>query len=68
LVADNFEVIPAVRQTNGKTLLYVADQVKRAGFYEVKKGDSTLAVVAFNDNRLESDMHYTAQKELDEIV
>jgi hypothetical protein len=64
LMADNFEVIPAVRQVNGKTLLYVADQVKRAGFYDVKKGDSTLAVVAFNDNRLESDMHYTAQKDL----
>jgi hypothetical protein len=67
LVADNFEAIPAVRQANGKTLLYVADQVKRAGFYDVKKGDSTLAVVAFNDNRLESDMHYTSQKNLEKL-
>lgn len=67
LVADNFEVIREMRQSNGKTLLYIADQVKRAGFYDVKKGDSTLAVVAFNDNRTESDMHYTAQSELQKL-
>ncbi|MFA6276153.1 MAG: BatA domain-containing protein [Pedobacter sp.] len=67
LVADNFEVIPELRQTNGKTLLYVADQVKKAGFYDVKKGDSTLAVVAFNDNRIESDMHYTEQADLQKL-
>ena len=67
LVADNFEVIPEVRQTNGKTLLYVADQVKRAGFYDVKKADSTLAVVAFNDNRKESDMHYNESKDLEKL-
>lgn len=67
LVADQFEVIPELRQTNGKTLLYVADQVKRAGFYDVKKADSTLAVIAFNDNRTESDMHYTAQAALQKL-
>ncbi|MFD0941804.1 BatA domain-containing protein [Pedobacter boryungensis] len=67
LVADNFEVIPELRQTNGKTLLYVADQVKKAGFYDVKKGDSTLAIVAFNDNRAESNMHYTSQADLQKL-
>lgn len=67
LVADNFEVIPELRQANGKTLLYVADQVKKAGFYKIDKGDSTLAVVAFNDNRTESDMHYTAQADLQKL-
>lgn len=67
LVADQFEVIPELRQTNGKTLLYIADQVKRAGFYDLKKADSTLAVVSFNDNRTESDMHYTAQADLHKL-
>jgi len=67
LVADNFEVIPEIRQSNGKTLLYVADQVKRAGFYGVKKADSTFAVVAFNDNRKESDMHYNESKDLEKL-
>nr|WP_068887280.1 BatA domain-containing protein [Pedobacter panaciterrae] len=67
LVSDDFEVIPEVRQTAGKTLLYVADQVKKSGFYELKKADSVLAVVAFNDNRTESDMHYATEKELNSL-
>jgi hypothetical protein len=67
LVADGFEIIPEIRNANGKTLLYVADQVKKAGFYDLKRGDSTLSVVAFNDNRSESDMHYATQSDLQKI-
>ncbi|MDQ7949666.1 MAG: hypothetical protein REI93_12515, partial [Pedobacter sp.] len=64
LVADGFEIIPEVSQRNGKARLYVADQVKKAGFYAVKKGDSVLSVVAFNDNRKESNMHYSSTDDL----
>jgi len=67
LVADQFEIIPELRQINGKTLLYVADQVKKAGFYTLKKTDSTLAVIAFNDNRAESDMHYATQTDVQKL-
>lgn len=67
LVADNFEVIPEVRQSNGKTLLYTADQIKKAGFYDVQQADSTISVIAFNDNRIESDMHYDEQSDLNKI-
>jgi hypothetical protein len=67
LVADGFEIIPEVRNINGKTLLYIADQVKKVGFYDVKKGDSTLSVVAFNNNRSESDMHYTNQSDIQKL-
>jgi len=67
LVSENFEVIPELRQTPGRTLLYVADQVKKPGFYELKKGDSVLAVMAFNNNRTESDMHYTTEGELKDL-
>lgn len=67
LVSEGFEVIPELRQTPGKTLLYVADQVKKAGFYALKRGDSVLAQVAFNDHRMESDMHYTTEKELKDL-
>lgn len=67
LVADGFEIIPEISQTNGKTLLYTADQIKTAGFYEVKQSDSTLAVVAFNDNRVESDMHFDERAQLEKL-
>lgn len=65
LVSASFEVIPELRQTPGNTLLYVADQVKKPGFYELKKADSILAVAAFNDNRIESDMHYATEEQLE---
>ncbi len=67
LVSDKVEVIPDVRQSPGKTLLYVADQVKKPGFYELKKGDATLAILAFNDNRKESDMHYADEAVLQRL-
>jgi hypothetical protein len=67
LVSDQFEAIPDVRQTPASTLLYVADQIKKPGFFELKKGDSTLAVMAFNDNRRESDMHYANDFELNNL-
>ena len=65
LMGDGFEVIPDVSHQNGKTLLYVADQIRKAGFYTVKKADSTLAVVAFNDDRTESNMKYDTQTDLE---
>ncbi len=68
LVADNFEVIPEIRQSNEKTLLYTADQVKRSGFYDLKQADSLISVIAFNDNRIESDMHYEEQSDLAKLV
>jgi len=65
LIGDGFEVIPDVSHQNGKTLLFVADQIQKQGFYAVKKADSTLAIVAFNDNRAESNMKYDSQTELE---
>lgn len=64
LVSEQFEAIPDVRQTPASTFLYVADQIKKSGFYNLVKGDSTLAVMAFNDNRMESDMHYANNSDL----
>ena len=67
LISEGFEIIPEIRNSNGKTLLYVADQVKKAGFYDLKKGDTTLSVFAFNENRLESDMHYSSKPDLEKL-
>ncbi len=67
LISATTEVIPEVRQVPGKTLLYIADQVKVSGFYELKKADSLLSVYAFNDNRKESDMHYASRPQLEKL-
>lgn len=68
LTANNFETIPEIRQADGKTLIYIADQVKNAGFYSLTLADSTLAVYAFNSSRTESDMHYLSKTELSNLA
>jgi len=68
LVADNFEVIPEIQQSAEKTRLYTADQVKKSGFYDLKQADSLISVIAFNENNVESDMHYLTPSGLEKLI
>jgi hypothetical protein len=68
LVKGDQSTIPDVRQQEGSTLLYLSDQLHETGIYTLKKQDSTLATLAFNDNRSESDMSYLNQAELKEFM
>jgi len=54
----NFEAIPDLQQTENNSRLFIADQVREQGNYQLLKGDSTIANVAFNDDRSESDLSY----------
>jgi hypothetical protein len=67
LVKGSSAFIPDVRQQEGSTLLYVSDQLQETGNYELKKQDSTISVLAFNDNRKESDMSYLNGDNLKQI-
>ncbi len=67
LVKGSQAIIPDVRQQEGSTLLYVSDQLQNTGIYELKKQDSTITVIAFNDNRKESDMSYLTGTDLKQI-
>ncbi len=60
----DFEAIPDVRQTENVTRLFVADQIKEAGNYDLYKGDSLIARFAFNDLGSESDLSYASDKDL----
>ncbi len=68
ITADHFEAIPEIRQADGKTLIYTADQFKNAGFYNLNLADSLLAVYSFNSGRTESDMHYLSKAELAQLA
>ncbi|WP_183571995.1 BatA domain-containing protein [Mucilaginibacter sp. X5P1] len=68
LVKGQTSIIPDVRQQEGSTLLYTSDQVNEIGTYDLKKQDSTLAVLAFNDNRSESDLSYYTHADLVKIL
>ncbi len=68
LVKGQTSIIPDVRQQEGSTLLYTSDQVNEIGTYDLKKQDNTLAVLAFNDNRSESDLSYYTHADLVKIL
>jgi hypothetical protein len=67
LVKDKQTIIPDVKQQEGSTLLYLPGQLTETGIYDLKKQDSTVAALAFNNNRSESDLSYLTATELDKI-
>jgi hypothetical protein len=68
LVNGSQSIIPDVKQQEGSTVLYVSDQLHDIGIYELKKQDSIVSVMAFNDNRSESDLSYFTPVQLSKIV
>jgi len=68
LVKGNESIIVNTKQREGSTLLYIADQLRETGLYDLKKQDSTVAVLAFNDNRNESDLRYLTNTELRKLM
>jgi hypothetical protein len=61
---DKFEVIPDLRQNENFSQLYLADQIKKAGNYQVFKNDSLIAVLSFNEYGSESDMSYSSDAQI----
>jgi hypothetical protein len=67
LVKGNETIIPDVKQQEGSTILYLPAQLSETGIYDLKKQDSTAAVLAFNDNRGESDLSYLSPNDLEKL-
>ncbi|MAE07223.1 MAG: hypothetical protein CL661_00505 [Bacteroidetes bacterium] len=57
-------IIPSQKHNNGKLVLSLDDIDLQNGYYKVMISDSAIAVVAFNFNRDESEMHYFDINEL----
>jgi hypothetical protein len=64
LVKGDQSIIPDTRQQEGSTQLFVSDELQQTGNYELKKQDSVISILAFNDNRKESDMSYLVAYDL----
>jgi hypothetical protein len=64
----NQTLIPDARQQEGSTLLYVADQIQLPGSYQLKKQDSLVAVISFNNNKKESDLTYFDKAQLRQLL
>ncbi|WP_423147331.1 BatA domain-containing protein [Rubrolithibacter danxiaensis] len=65
---DKFQTIPDLRQGENLTRLFVADQVRKKGNYELFKGDSLIGMFAFNINSSESDLTYADDSELKQAL
>lgn len=61
---EGFEAIPDLRQNENMSQLYVADQIRQSGNYNLLKGDSVLAVLSFNESGAESDLSYASDREI----
>lgn len=59
---DKFEAIPDLRQNENVSQLYVADQIRQTGNYQLLKNDSLLNILSFNDPGPESDLNYASDR------
>lgn len=64
LKGDKAEIIPDLVQTESGVRLFIADQIRDEGHYQVLRNGRLLSLVAFNDSREESDLHYASGNQL----
>jgi hypothetical protein len=64
---EKFEAIPDLRQNENLSQLYIADQIKQSGNYQLLKNDSLLSVLSFNDAGTESDMTFANDDQIREV-
>jgi hypothetical protein len=62
------ELIPEQRNMGNETRLFLHSQIQHAGFYDVTKGGTEYATLAFNYQRDESNLEYHTEKELNKIA
>lgn len=63
LSKGNLEIIPKQLYKENSVDLFLKDELKEAGFYQVKRQDQVLKTIAFNFNRKESDLSlYTTEE------
>jgi hypothetical protein len=67
LVKGDQTIIPDVKKQEGSTMLYLPEQLTETGIYNLTRQDSIAAVLAFNDNRSESDLSYLTPAALEKL-
>jgi hypothetical protein len=65
---SDFEVIPGIRKFGTNISLLTQGQVTDAGFYSIKSGNNTIAGLAFDNNRKESDLTCFSASQLEEQI
>ena len=66
--SNNTDIIPSVRGIASGLMLDLADQIRLAGHYDLKKGNQMVAVLAFNYDRAESEMSFYLEDVIKEKI
>jgi Aerotolerance regulator N-terminal len=64
LVKDKVEIVPPQRILGEELILELPEQSLTAGFYELKLDNNTVAILAFNYDKAESEMNFYSAQEL----
>lgn len=59
-----FDAVPAYEMRNNRLCVYLGGELQEAGFYDLVLNDSVCHVMAWNDNRMESDMEFCSQEQV----
>jgi hypothetical protein len=61
---SKFELIPEFKVIENKKQLFIRGSELNSGYYSIQKADSTIAGIAFNFNKLESNLEFLNKTEL----
>ncbi|HKL39240.1 MAG TPA: BatA domain-containing protein [Cryomorphaceae bacterium] len=62
------DIIPAFQVSEGRIALYAGPEISEAGTYELLLGDSAIAAVGFNFERMESDLASYSVEEMESAI
>ena len=62
--SGTFDAVPSYEMRNNRLCVYLGGELQEAGFYDLMLNDSVRHVLAWNDNRLESDMEFCTQEQV----
>lgn len=64
----SFSMIPAVDIRNNRSFVTLTSDLPESGFYEVLKNGESVSVMAWNDNRKESELKFLNEDEIAEVL
>ena len=67
-IDNKFDIIPENKLVNNQYNIYTQNQITNQGFYKITWQNTILQALAFNYNRLESDLSFYTAEELDKNI
>ncbi len=68
LSKGSFSIVPEINNVNGIEQIYINDELSDAGIYKLIQQDKTLAKIAFNSSRKESDLTEVSISKIEDLL